>query len=513
MYYREMNMRIIYSIATAIATLLVLGSCVKEPSVSYRDVEKRSFTAWIKQHKPELLDNYQEDGEYYVEVLDRGVQDSVPVTGKDVWVWCDFTCRNLDGDIVECRSAELAQMLNAYNSHTHYVPAFRFSGKDSHTLMEGTYLATYNKITWRNPESGEMEELEVRYGTKLRLYLPSLVTGSSTQTADGGYEGEYALDTSKPLSVEMTVYGHVGNPVAYEGERVNSFANVNGGLCTEHRAVKEKSYRRTTTRTEDAEEVDTRPLEFFDGRWHQPIDTLEHLLVNYSYTPEKYLDYKNSLGADTLKYPSESIYNKGSVYSSDVDSRINAALIERFGRGIDYDEVLETDSINTVSSAKLWYIGRFLDGFIFDTNIDEVKEIIYGKVESEGEALSFSTAEPLENEYILAWNYALPTLRLGQWAAIVAVSTYGYGISGKVGSHTSTTITDGTFDYASYYNYMNYMNNYYGSGYGNMYNQGYYGYNPYYYGYTPQVTTTTVTTTSTEIPAFSPLLFQVFVEK
>jgi hypothetical protein len=235
--------------------------------------------------------------------------------------------------------------------------------------------------------------------------------------------------------------------------------------------------------------------------------------VNYSYTPEKYLDYKNSLGADTLKYPSESIYNKGSVYSSDVDSRINAALIERFGRGIDYDEVLETDSINTVSSAKLWYIGRFLDGFIFDTNIDEVKEIIYGKVESEGEALSFSTAEPLENEYILAWNYALPTLRLGQWAAIVAVSTYGYGISGKVGSHTSTTITDGTFDYASYYNYMNYMNNYYGSGYGNMYNQGYYGYNPYYYGYTPQVTTTTVTTTSTEIPAFSPLLFQVFVEK
>ena len=57
------------------------------------------------------------------------------------------------------------------------------------------------------------------------------------------------------------------------------------------------------------------------------------------------------------------------------------------------------------------------------------------------------------------------------------------------------------------------MNNYYGSGYGNMYNQGYYGYNPYYYGYTPQVTTTTVTTTSTEIPAFSPLLFQVFVEK
>ena len=62
------------------------------------------------------------------------------------------------------------------------------------------------------------------------------------------------------------------------------------------------------------------------------------------------------------------------------------------------------------------------------------------------------------------------------------------------------------------------MNSYYGYGYGNMYNQGYYGHNPYYYGYGydsstgSNDTSTTITTTSTEIPAFSPLLFQIFVE-
>jgi hypothetical protein len=64
---------------------------------------------------------------------------------------------------------------------------------------------------------------------------------------------------------------------------------------------------------------------------------------------------------------------------------------------------------------------------------------------------------------------------------------------------------------------MNYMNSYYGYGYGNMYNNGYYGYNPYYYGYVPPVsgenTSVTVTTTSTEIQAYTPLIFQVFVEK
>ena len=51
-----------------------------------------------------------------------------------------------------------------------------------------------------------------------------------------------------------------------------------------------------------------------------------------------------------------------------------------------------------------------------------------------------------------------------------------------------------------------------------MYNNGYYGYNPYYYGYdygysSGEDTSVTVTTTSTEIQAFTPLIFQVFIEK
>lgn len=520
-------MKHLYSITTLIITLIALASCIKEPSVSYEEIEQRSLRAWIALNRPELADNYQENGGYYVEVLNEGVLDSVPVTGKDVWVWYDFTSRALSGNILETRSANVATQLNTYNKHTHYVPAFRFSGADSHTLMEGTYLATFNKL-----KIGDNSEFEVRYGTELRLYLPSSIIGSDAQTNDGGYEGEFTIDNTKPMIVDMKIYGHIGNPVAYEGERVSSFANANGGECSDHakevETDKEASKYRRTTRTDDTEqeEVDRRPLEFFDGRWHQPIDTMKHLLVNYAYTPEKSFDFKNALGLDTLKYPNETLYTAEGIYAngqmSDVDRRINEALIKRFGKGIAGEEqILEADSVKTKATAKVWYIGRFLDGFIFDTNIDEVNDILYGVVENKGEALSFNTKDAVEkNDYILAWEYSIPTLRLGQWAAIVTVSTYGYGIAGKVGSHTSTTVTDGTYDYASYYNYMNYMNNYYGGygyggygGYGNMYNQGYYGYNPYYYGYTPQVTTTTVTTTSTEIPAFSPLLFQVFVEK
>lgn len=522
-------MRYLSVVAIVALMLSTLWSCIEEPTLTYNEVEQRSLKAWIEKYHPELADNYQEEGGYYVEVLNEGIQDSTAISGKDVWVWYDFTARNLAGTIQETRSSELATQLGTYTDYTHYIPAFRFSGANHHTLMEGTYLATFNKL-----KIGD-SELEVRYGTKLRLYLPSSVVGSTTNTSDGGYEGEFASDGTKPMIVDMTVWGHVGNPVAYEGERVDCFAEANGGLCAEHKAESDtdeadKALRRRATRTEGddtasdedkEEEVDTRPLEFFDGRWHQPVDTLEQLLVNYSYSPKRTtLNFRDALGADTLKYPSESVYNAGRIYGNgqldNIDRRINEVLVERFGEGITYDEVLEADSINTKAAVKIWYIGRFLDGFIFDTNIDEVKEIIYGKVESEGEPLTFETAKPEDNDYILAWEYAMPTLRIGQWATILTVSTYGYGIEGKAGSHTTTTTTDSSYyDYANYYNYMNYMNNYYGYGYGGMYNSGYYGYNPYYYGYTPPTTgtTTTTTTTSAEIQSYAPLLFQVFVEK
>lgn len=392
-------------------------------------------------------------------------------------------------------------------------------------MMEGTYLATFNKLTIGG------EEFEVRYGTKLRLYLPSSIIAS--ESADGGYEGQYSLDDGKPMVVDMHIYGHVANPVAYEGSRVEAFARANGGLCTEHKSVKEqskeetKARRRMATRAdEEQEEVDTRPLEFYDGRWHQPVDTLEHLLVNYAYSPARQSFNFNAVGADTMMYVnkyediSENVYAAGDIYSqSDLNRRIDAALVERFGAGITYDEVLDADSLKSRSTAFVWYVGRFLDGFVFDTNIDEVKEIVYGEVNSKGESLSFGTVDPLDNDFILAWNYALPTLRRGQWATILTVSTYAYGLNGQTGATTSTTTntSQAYYDYANYYNYMNYMNSYYGYGYGNMYNNGYYGYNPYYYGYnynySQEDTSVTVTSTSTEIQAYTPLIFQVYISK
>ncbi len=508
--------------------MLASVACIEEPTPEFNELEQRSLKAWIEQHHPELKDNYQEDGGYYVEVLDEGCLDSLPIAGKDVWLWMEFTGRDLHGNVCETRDWLTAYQQGTFNEHTYYSPIYRFSGEEVFTQLEGTHLATFNELNIGG------EKFSARYGTKLRLYLPSsIVSADQGVTADGGYEGAFTLDGNKPMIVDMTLYGHVTNPVAYEGNRVDSFAKINGGLCTEHRTIIEDSeedaeksalrLRRTTRGDEDGDQptdsIDKRPLEFFDGRWHQPVDTLAQLYVNYAYTPKQQLDF-NAIGQDTLMYPGQNAYHKGPIYGSqsiaDIDRRINEALLERFGEGITIDEVLTADSLDAKSTANIWYIGRFLDGFIFDTNIDEVKEIIYGKVESKGSALSFDTAKPEDNDYIMAWNFSMPTLRRGQWAAILTVSTYGYGISGVIGSHTSSSsVSDSYYDYLNYYNYMQYMNNYYGYGYGNMYNSGYYGFNPYYYGANlgSNEETETVVTTSTEVGAYAPLLFQVFVAK
>ena len=124
---------------------LAVSSCVKEPKMTFEEVEQRSLRAWIEKYHPELKDNYQEEGGYYVDVLDYGVQDSVAVTGQDVWVWYDFTNRDLRGNVCETRDWKMAYQLGTYTDHTHYNPVFRFSGKDTFEIYFCIIINIYIK--------------------------------------------------------------------------------------------------------------------------------------------------------------------------------------------------------------------------------------------------------------------------------------------------------------------------------------------------------------------------------
>ena len=53
--------------------LTTLCSCAEEPDNAYPgNTQNKALKAWMTQNRPDLLENYQEEGEYYVDVVSLG---------------------------------------------------------------------------------------------------------------------------------------------------------------------------------------------------------------------------------------------------------------------------------------------------------------------------------------------------------------------------------------------------------------------------------------------------------
>lgn len=521
----------IKQLGAAAIGLLALASCAKETSESYNEIERRSLDAWMKLHRPELLGNRQEARgfSYYVDVLEAGSTDKADtlIAETDCWVQYEFTARDLNGNVCMTRNAVEAKQQGTFTRYTYYTPYFRYSGSDYTTLLEGSYYALREPLTLSaeyiaaHPDRGLKNGMQARRGTELMLYLPSsLAYSSSGASSDAGYGGQYSLDANRPAILHIKVMGRVSNPLAYEGEAVDAFVESNGTVCPvekEEDSEKLASVRRSLRDAEEPELPDTN-ADPFKYTWYQAVDTVPQLYISHVYSPgrEPAVTYN---WKDTYSVP----YFPYNESMAALDRKINDALVERFGAG-----TYKGDSIRSGETVNVWYIGRFLDGFIFDTNIDEVKKLIYGEVQSEGSAYQYEVPEEGDTstlETIYAWYYSLPQLRYGQWAAIVTTSSYAYGAAGKSGGSSTSggSSSNSYLDYYNYMNYYNYYNNYYGGMYGNSYYDsyynGYYGglynnyyYNNYYYDDYSSSSGSTTTTYSTEIPAYSPLLFEIYIE-
>ena len=508
-----------------LAGLLVLTSCAKDETESYDKFENQALEAWMTQHRSDLVENLQSEGLYYVDLLDAGDLASDPINTEDIWVSFDFSGRDLSGNIILTRNADSARLAGTFSKYTHYVPFYRYCGTENTGLMEGTWLAMRNTLKlgekYYNANKDRLglrsPELQLRYGTKIQLYMPSSVVGNGVE-GTGGYEGQYTLSSKRPFIVTMEIRDTVNNPLEREGGDVDGFCDDNGGRLVYGKEADDKTG--AVVRPTDPE--DANHAYVTANRWVSACDTIPQLYVNVRYDPTQ-------ADGDCLTFPEPyksayEPYTDGAM--ADIDKRIAEALKKRFYPDEDdkYEGVvkLEADSVTLDGTAKIWYIGRFLDGFIFDTNIDEVKKIIYGEVQSAGSALSYT---PSSGGMIQAFYYTIPNLKYGQWAELITTSTNAYGSSGKTGSTSSST--SGTSGYSSsyydYLNYLNYANSYYGSGgyYGGYYNNYYGGYGGYYGGYYGDMygsdydsssTGTTVTTISTEIPSFTPLIFQLYIE-
>lgn len=194
------------------------------------------------------------------------------------------------------------------------------------------------------------------------------------------------------------------------------------------------------------------------------------------------------------------------------------------------DSVVSTTKTDSVLTC--YYKGYFLDGFVFDSNIDSVQMRAWGEVVNDG---------PMEwdmkkTNMIQGFKEACVRACYGDRIRVVFTSAYGYGISGSAAQAIEESTSDDSSDLSAYYNYLNYysyMNSMYGGGgygyggYGSYYNNYYNSYyNPYYYDYYNNMNSSSSGSSSgsvedeedevkvnitTEILPFTPLVFEIWV--
>ena len=110
----------------------------------------------------------------------------------------------------------------------------------------------------------------------------------------------------------------------------------------------------------------------------------------------------------------------------------------------------DTATIKKDSTVSIYYVGRFLDGFVFDTNIeDTAKKYNLAQYASSGkyEPLSVDVGASEEEEttstnvVVVGMDAALAKMVYGETATMVFTSTYGYGSSGQFPSFTANSST------------------------------------------------------------------------
>ena len=525
-------------IITLLLSLFALTSCVTEPEYSGDELEARSLKAWMKKNHPELVGNYQENGGYYVEVLKWGDSTAAAdaadaendlggqaIMDQDTcWVYYNFTGYNLDGSVFSTRDEIIARMQATYSDRTHYVPYGNYCGKEEYyAIGEGSYLASRNKITLseeyvaNNADICQGTELMLRKGSKVRLYMTSTIGYTSNgSSSEGGYEGQYSLDANVPMILDMEVMRVVKNPADVELDMVEQLIKQSNESSEQTQWHQIENTEDSDSDTGEEENTDTPATNPEDGDSTTTEEKKYHEGIYYNNTFKPEEEYAH------LKYARPDFAGIGNPYidtqryadMAAFDKKLWEILDKKFEKMINKTSEADAKEVTEDNAAIIWYVGRFLDGFIFDTNIAEVRQLAFNEDGSEDEyssgetSISYSVSSN-KDEYINAWALAIPKLRYGRWGAIITTSGYAYGTSGVSGG-TSSTSSSSTAAYnslANLYNYYSMM----GSAYYNPYS--YYNYYNYYGGYTNYYNyEETTSTIETEIPPYAPLVFYIFIE-
>ncbi|MFR9578986.1 MAG: hypothetical protein SNG45_09110 [Rikenellaceae bacterium] len=445
----RLNNRFILVLATAVSVAMSTSSCTSdrnEVELDYEAVELLMLEKIIEAFYPNTYYQDQDDG-FYVQPIDMSAKEGTPTNGGDgYWIRYNIMSQTLDGDITNTRNAIMAKQLGSFNYKTRYTPAIQFI-----TLDEDTTIDVIDYMCQSTDIVIDGEITNVYAGNSFNLFAPSGLQGYLAN-GSGGYAGQTTMSTSETMICEIEITEVMDNIVNAEKASVDQFMADN--MDGDNEWVIVSKFKEYEEDEEDYFEYDYEDDGFYDDDDYEDDygiddhdddpDEEDHCIyvwVNQGYTPSTKYNFTNPYPYQYL--PDNYENAEGFDY---LESLVVAALE---GLELDEDEnyadgtfELSTDEdddiIDPETSAKIWYIARTLDGFIIDTNIEEVEDIVFG-TESGGSAISYNPSYS-GYSYIDAWYFGLIELRYGQWASILTMSPYAYGIYGQTGSSSSTEI-------------------------------------------------------------------------
>lgn len=160
-----------------------------------------------------------------------------------------------------------------------------------------------------------------------------------------------------------------------------------------------------------------------------------------------------SVGSQPIRYSMkfESMTSNPSKLSNELAERyaidsLGLTLADSISTGLYYkiiNAMPDADTVPADSNIYLKYTGMFLDGFVFDTNDQDVDEALELNLSTDDYSspytlLSYAYSNVYENdtEYVDGFAAVVKKMRIGETAICVFSSDYGYGTSGSTEGST-----------------------------------------------------------------------------
>lgn len=447
--------------ALVAAATLTFGSCATDDNavdLDYDDVELLVLSEIMASFYPDAY--YQVDG-FYVEPIDMSAKEGIPTNGGEgYWIRYDILSTKLNGDICNTRNATMAKQQGTFNYYTRYAPALQILSNveyDDYDAIDDagfdpmTDLLTVDAIDYMCQNSNITlggEVTNIYAGNEFKLFVPSALQGYYAN-GTGGYAGQNSISTTETMISTIKITEVIADIEETEISDIDLFIANNTDDTNAWTAVtKYLEYEEDEEYYFEYEDDVDEDEYYLCQCGHEAFEVGDHLhvFVNQGYEPSTVYNFTNPYNYQYLEDYDLTSFADADARFTYVDDLITAALESLV---VDEDENYtedtfelstdeEDDIIDPETSASIWYVLRTLDGFVVDTNIMEVKEIVYGD-DTMGSAISYNPSSS-SYSYVAAWYAGLIELKYGQWASILTKSTYAYGALGQTGSSASTEI-------------------------------------------------------------------------